>query len=227
VTEIVADVIFPCLNEEAALPALLRGLPHGYRAIVVDNGSTDNSVQVALDAGAYVVHEPRRGFGAAAHAGLVAASAPIVAWCDADGSFDLAELPRVVGPVADGDADLVLGRRRPASPRSWPLHARLANNVLARRLRSLTGVPLHDLGPMRAAHREALLGLDLLDRRSGYPLEMFLKAARDDWVIREVDVSYHPRIGKSKVTGTLSGTIRAVKDMSRQLKAIKPKTVTQ
>lgn len=219
-TEIIADVVFPCLNEAAALPALLRALPEGYRAIVVDNGSSDNSVQVALDAGACVVQEPRRGFGAAAHAGLLAASAPIVAWCDADGSFDPADLPLVVGPVAEFDADLVLGRRRPQTPLTWPLHARFANILLAHRLRSLTGVAVHDLGPMRAARREALLSLDLLDRRSGYPLEVFLKAVRNGWVIREVDVAYRPRVGKSKVTGTLRGTIRAVNDMSRQLKTI-------
>lgn len=211
--------MFPCLNEERALPALLSSLPPGYRAIVVDNGSTDASARVAAALGATVVSEPRRGFGSAAHAGLLAASAPIVSFCDADGSFDPAELTRVVDPIIGGSADLVLGRRRPVASSAWPPHARLANTVLARRLRSLTGVVLHDLGPMRAAARTALLQLDLRDRRSGYPLEMVLKAAEHGWRIREVDVSYWPRVGTSKVTGTVRGTVTAVADMSRLLRA--------
>jgi glycosyltransferase involved in cell wall biosynthesis len=163
-----------------------------------------------------VVSEPRRGFGAAAHAGLLAATAPIVAFCDADGSFDVRELPRVVDPVREGTARLVLGRRR-ASSGAWPLHARWANRMLTARLRSLTGVPLHDLGPMRAAFRDDLLSLDLRDRRSGYPLEMFLAAHAAGWRIHEVDVSYLPRIGRSKVTGTVRGYLGAVSDMSRLL----------
>lgn len=211
--------MLPCLNEQAALPGLLEALPRGYRAIVVDNGSTDASARVAREYGALVVDEPRRGFGSAVHAGLCAASAPIVAFCDADGSFDLAELPRVVEPVADGSADLMLGRRTPIRASAWPVHARLANRLLARRLRGLTGADLHDLGPMRAAKRQALLGLDLRDRRSGYPLEMVLKAAGLKWRIGEVSVSYRPRIGASKVTGTVKGTVTAVADMSRQLRA--------
>lgn len=211
--------MLPCLNEQAALPGLLEALPRGYRAIVVDNGSTDASARVAREYGALVVDEPRRGFGSAVHAGLCAASAPIVAFCDADGSFDLAELPRVVEPVADGSADLMLGRRTPIRASAWPPHARLANRLLARRLRGLTGADLHDLGPMRAAKRQALLGLDLRDRRSGYPLEMVLKAAGRNWRIGEVSVSYRPRIGASKVTGTVKGTVTAVADMSRQLRA--------
>lgn len=211
--------MLPCLNEQAALPGLLEALPRGYRAIVVDNGSTDASARVAREYGALVVDEPRRGFGSAVHAGLCAASAPIVAFCDADGSFDLAELPRVVEPVADGSADLMLGRRTPIRASAWPVHARLANRLLARRLRGLTGADLHDLGPMRAAKRQALLGLDLRDRRNGYPLEMVLKAAGRNWRIGEVSVSYRPRIGASKVTGTVKGTVTAVADMSRQLRA--------
>jgi glycosyltransferase involved in cell wall biosynthesis len=213
------DVVLPCLNEQAALPGLLASLPDGYRAIVVDNGSTDASARVARELGAFVVDEPRRGFGAAAHAGLCAATAPIVAFCDADGSFDLAELPRVVEPVCDGSADLMLGRRLPVRASAWPIHARLANRLLARRLRGLTGAQLHDLGPMRAANRRRLLELDLRDRRSGYPLEMVLRAAAEHWRIDEVGVTYRPRIGTSKVTGTVKGTVRAVADMSRQLRA--------
>jgi len=211
------DVVLPCLDEAAALPGVLAALPDGMRAIVVDNGSTDGSAEIATAWGAVVVTERRRGFGAAAHAGLLAAEAPVVAFCDADGSFDSAELVRVTAPVVAGEAELVLGRRR-AARGSWPVHARLANTYLASRLRTLTAADLHDLGPMRAARREALLSLDLQDRRSGYPLEMVLRAAREGWRIAEVDVAYRPRIGRSKVTGTVRGTATAITDMSRVLR---------
>jgi len=211
------DVILPCLDEAAALPAVLAGLPPGWRAIVVDNGSTDGSARVAAELGATVVDEPRRGFGAACAAGLAAAEADVVAFCDADGSLDLRQLPKVSAPVLAGDADLVLGRRRPTEPRAWPVHARLANRLLAAQLRLRTGRPLRDLGPMRAARREALLGLEIGDRRSGYPLEMVLRAARAGWRIDEVDVLYRPRTGRSKVTGTLRGTLTAIADMRRVL----------
>jgi glycosyltransferase involved in cell wall biosynthesis len=211
------DVVFPCLNEAQALPGILSRLPQGYRAIVVDNGSTDDSAVVARAHGAFVVSEPRRGFGSAAHAGLLAASAPLVAFCDADGSMDPADLPRVVDPIAAGDADLVLGRRRPTARGAWPLHARIANRGLAVLMRRATGLRLHDLGPMRAARPEAMLDLGLLDRRSGYPLETVLRGHAAGWRIVEVDVPYSPRVGRSKVTGTVRGTLTAIKDMSRLL----------
>jgi glycosyltransferase involved in cell wall biosynthesis len=213
------DVVFPCLNEAQALPGILSRLPQGYRAIVVDNGSTDDSAAVARAHGAVVVSEPRRGFGSAAHAGLLAASAPLVAFCDADGSMDPADLPRVVDPVAAGEADLVLGRRRPTTRGAWPLHARIANRGLAVLMRRATGLRLHDLGPMRAARRQAMLELGLLDRRSGYPLETVLRGNAAGWRIVEVDVPYSPRVGRSKVTGTVRGTITAIGDMSRLLAA--------
>ena len=213
------DVVLPCLDEAAALPWVLSRIPVGYRAIVADNGSTDGSPDIAARLGARVVHVPRRGFGAAAHAGLEAATAPVVCFLDADGSFDPDQLPLVVDPVGQGRADLVLGRRRPTTRQAWPAHARIGNAVLAARLRRAAGVPLHDLGPMRAARRTALLGLDLTDRRFGYPLEMVVKASRAGWRIREVDVDYAPRAlgGRSKVTGTLRGTVRTVLDMGRVL----------
>lgn len=212
------DVVLPCLNEEGALPGILARMPEGYRAIVVDNGSTDRSAEVAREHGATVVSEPRRGFGSAAHAGLLAATAPIVAFCDADSSMDPSDLPLVTGPVLEGRADLVLGRRRPTAWRAWPWHARLANRALALLMRRATGLPLHDLGPMRAADREALLALDLRDRRSGYPLEMLLRAHDAGWRVLEVDTPYSPRVGRSKVTGTGRGTIIAIGDMSRLLR---------
>jgi glycosyltransferase involved in cell wall biosynthesis len=212
------DVILPCLDERAALPWVLSRLPHGYRAIVVDNGSADGSAEVAKSMGATVIREDRRGFGAAAHAGLLAATAEFVAFCDCDGSLDPAQLPALLAPIMDGNADLVLGSRRP-QPGSWPLHARIANRVLSSRIRRMTGEHVTDLGPMRAARRDGLLSLALEDRRSGYPLEMLLKASLHSWRIVEFPVPYSPRTGKSKVTGTLRGTITAVRDMSAQLRA--------
>ena len=217
----VVDVVFPCLNEEKALPWILGRLPAGYRAIVVDNGSTDRSAEVAREHGAIVVSELRRGFGAAAHAGLLAATAPIVAFCDADASMDPRDLSRVVDPVVAGTADLVLGRRRPTSRGAWPLHARVANRALASLMRGATKLDLHDLGPMRAANREAMVALDLRDRRSGYPLETLLRGHAEGWRVLEVDAPYSPRIGRSKVTGTIRGTAIAVLDMSRLLRAQK------
>jgi glycosyltransferase involved in cell wall biosynthesis len=212
------DVIFPCLNEEAALPWILGRLPAGYRAIVVDNGSTDRSAEVARENGAMVVTEPRRGFGSAAHAGLLAATAPIVAFCDADASMDPRDLPLVVDPVKGGQIDLMLGKRKPTSRGAWPLHARIANRALAILMRRATHLKLTDLGPMRAVKREAMIALDLQDRRSGYPLELVLRGNAAGWRIIEVDTPYSPRVGRSKVTGTLRGTITAVKDMSRLLR---------
>ena len=210
------DVILPVLDEEAALPALLGRMPDGHRPIVVDNGSTDGSAAVAQAAGALVVAEPARGFGAACWRGLRAASAEVVCFMDADGSLDPRDLPLVSAAVTDGTADLVLGARR-ASAGAWPVHARLANRLLARELRRRGGVVVTDLGPMRAARREALLALGVADRRFGWPLEMVLRAARAGWRIEEVPVPYAPRIGRSKVTGTVRGTARAVRDMARVL----------
>ncbi len=213
----IVDVVLPCLDEAAALPALLDALPAGYRAIVVDNGSTDGSPEIALVHGAVVVHEARRGYGSAVHAGLLVATAPVVAFCDADGSFDPADLPTLAAPVLADEADLVLCRRRPTARGAWPVHARFANWVLASRIRRITGLPLHDLGPLRVARREPLLALDLQDRRSGYPLETLLRAHAAGWRILEIDVPYTPRLGRSKVTGTARGTVTAVRDMSRLL----------
>jgi glycosyltransferase involved in cell wall biosynthesis len=214
---VTADVILPCLDEAPALPWVLARMPPGFRAIVVDNGSTDGSGSLAGSLGATVVREPRRGFGAAAQAGLLAATADLVCFCDCDGSLDPRQLPRLAGPLLAGEADLVLGRRAPTRRDAWPLPARLANRELARRVRRRTGVRLGDLGPMRAAGREALLGLNLTDRRFGYPLEMVLSAAAAGWRLTEVEVAYLPRIGTSKVTGTVRGSVRTVKDMSRVL----------
>ena len=210
------DVILPVLDEARALPWVLTRMPSAYRPIVVDNGSRDGSAGVARAHGALVVDEPARGFGAACWTGLRAATAEVVCFMDADASLDPLELPRVSGRVLDGDADLVLGARV-ADRGAWPAHARAANRLLARELRRRSGVPLTDLGPMRAARRTALLDLGIADRRFGWPLEMVLRAAAAGWRIDEVAVTYRPRVGRSKVTGTVRGTARAVSDMARVL----------
>jgi glycosyltransferase involved in cell wall biosynthesis len=265
------DVVLPALDEAAALPWVLGRLPDGYRAIVVDNGSTDGTPEVASAHGALVVAEPRRGFGAACWAGLRAATADVVCFCDADASLDPAELPLVADPVVQGTSDLVLGARSTArigtagsaaptgtarsaartapapvsaeddaraadaggdngaigagadgaarSGSAWSVHARVANRVLAGEVRRRSGLALADIGPMRAARRDGLLGLGLTDRRFGWPLEMVLRAARAGWRVDEVPVGYRPRIGRSKVTGTARGTARTVRDMHRALRA--------
>jgi glycosyltransferase involved in cell wall biosynthesis len=211
------DVILPVLNERHALPLVLASLPPGYRAVVVDNGSTDGSGEVAAALGAVVVTEAQRGFGAACWAGLNAATTEIVCFMDCDGSLDGKELPLVTGPVEDGHADLVMGRRI-AESGAWPLHARLANVVLARQVRRRCSVAVCDLGPMRAVRREALLGLGMQDRRFGWPLEMVVKGAAVGWRIEEVAVKYARREGRSKVTGTIRGTVRTVRDMRAVLR---------
>jgi glycosyltransferase involved in cell wall biosynthesis len=215
----VIDAVLPCLDEAAALPWVLGRLPDGYRAIVADNGSSDGSAGIARDLGALVVDVPQRGFGAAVHAGLLASTSDVVCVLDADGSLDPAQLPDVAGPVLDDRADLVLGRRRPTSAAAWPWHGRVGNAVLARRLRRRTGTALHDLGPMRAFRRRPLLELGVTDRRFGYPLEVVLRAAAAGWRITEVDVTYGPRAAgtRSKVTGSVRGTVRATRDMAAVL----------
>ena len=213
------DVILPCLNEAAALPWVLARIPAGFRAIVADNGSDDGSSLIAEQHGALVVHVPQRGFGAACCGGLLAATSDVVCFMDADGSLDPADLPLVAGPVLAGAADLVLGRRRPSARGAWPAHARLGNSALAAAVRRRTGVRLYDLGPMRATRRAGLEGLALTDRRFGYPLEMVVRAAEAGWRITERDVPYHPRTGRSKVTGTVRGTLRTVRDMRRVMAA--------
>lgn len=212
------DVILPVLDERDALPWVLSRMPAGYAPIVVDNGSTDGSGSLAAALGARVVREPVPGFGAACFAGLRAARDEVICFMDCDASFDPRELPRVADPVLAGSVDLMLGAREPVARGVWPPHARVANRVLALELRRRTGVRLRDIGPMRAARREPLLDLGIRDRRFGWPLEMVLRAAAAGWNVAEVGVTYHPRDGRSKVTGTIRGTIRAVRDMTGVLR---------
>lgn len=213
------DVILPALNEAAAIPWVLSRMPDGHRAIVVDNGSTDRTAALAAKHGATVVAESQQGFGAACWAGLQAATSDIVCFMDCDASLDPLALPLVTAYVEHGDADLVIGARI-ADRGAWPPHARLANKVLAYEVKRRTGLKLDDLGPMRAMRRTALVDLGMTDRRSGWPLEMVLRAVHAGLTVRNVPVEYTERSGRSKVTGTVGGTVRAVKDVSRILREI-------
>jgi len=212
------DVVLPVLDEADAIPRVLAGLPDACDPIVVDNGSSDGSAAVARAHGARVVIEPERGFGAACDAGLRAATSDVVCFMDCDGSFRGSDLSRVIAPVERGEAQLVLGARNPTTRGAWPLHARVGNRVVVRGIRRRTGLVLRDLGPMRAARRDDLLALGIVDRRFGWPLEMVLRAAHAGWTVREVPVAYDARVGRSKVTGTVGGTLRAVADMARALR---------
>jgi glycosyltransferase involved in cell wall biosynthesis len=215
------DVVLPCLDEAAALPGVLVALPAGYRAIVVDNGSTDGSPEVARRHGAVVVAEPRRGYGAAVHTGMLASRSAIVCVLDADGSLDPGELPRLVDPLVNGVADLVVGRRVASEPAVWPWHARWGNAVVAGLVRR-RGLDVRDIGPVRAGYRTRLLELGMTDRAFGYPLELLLRAARAGWRVREIDVAYRARAAgtRSKVSGTVRGTLRAVRDMTTAMSRV-------
>lgn len=213
------DVVLPCLDEAAALPGVLAAMPPGYRPIVVDNGSTDGSPEVAAAHGATVVLEPRPGYGSAVHTGLLNAGSEIVCFLDADGSLDPADLVGLVSAVAGG-ARLALGRRVPVARGAWPWHARLGNRLLASLVRR-RGLPVTDLAPARAVRREDLLDLGVTDRAFGYPLELLLRAADARWPVAELDVAYRPRTAgtRSKVSGSALGTARAVRDMATVLRA--------
>jgi len=205
-------VVLPCLDEEESLPAVLAAIPSGYQALVVDNNSTDDTAGVAARHGARVVAEGRAGYGAAVHAGVVAATTPIVAVIDADGSMDAGDLTRLVAAL-DRGADLVVGRRRPVAGLHWPWVARVGTIVMSWRLRTRHRLPVHDIAPMRVARRDDLLNLGVADRRSGYPLELLVRAAAAGWRVVELDISYGPRTGgRSKVSGSLRGSITAILD---------------
>jgi glycosyltransferase involved in cell wall biosynthesis len=208
------DLVLPCRDEGPALRALLAAVPARFSVIVVDNGSRDDTSEVAVRHGARVVREPRPGYGAAVHAGLRAATAEYVAVMDGDGSFDPADLDRLLRVVVEGAADLALGRRRPVARGSWPWHARMGNAVVVAWLRRTTGFPAHDLAPMRVGRRDELLALDVRDRRFGYPLELLRKATAAGWRLTEYDVSYRPRAAgtRSKVSGSVRGTLRTARD---------------
>ncbi|MCG7595171.1 glycosyltransferase family 2 protein [Mycobacterium sp. PSTR-4-N] len=211
-------VVLPCLNEAESLPGVLAAIPAGYRALVVDNNSTDATALVARRCGATVVAETTPGYGAAVHAGVEAAETPIVAVLDGDGSLDPLNLPTLVDDVERG-ADMAIGRRRATPGLTWPWHARLGTAAVCWRLRRRYGLPVHDIAPMRVARRDALLGLGVTDRRSGYPLELLVKAAQAGWTVVERDVAYGPRTGgTSKVSGSMRGSAVAALDFMKVIR---------
>ncbi len=208
--------VLPALNEADALPHALAERPSDLRVIVVDNGSEDGTADVARSLGVEVVSEPRRGFGAACQAGLDSATtAEIIVFMDADATCTWADVERVVEPIREQRADLVLGRRvaelRERGSMAW--HISVANSVLARACGYLAGTHIHDVGPLRAIRRDALVALGIEDRTYGWPLEMVLRAGRQGLRVIEVPVHYRVRVGTSKVTGTLRGTLRATRRM--------------
>ena len=210
-------VVLPCLNEAASLPAVLADMPAGYVPLVVDNNSTDGTADVARRCGAQVVAETQPGYGAAVHAGIVAASTPVVAVLDGDGSMDPGDLPGLVAEL-DRGADMAVGRRRPAAGVRWPWHARLGNGAVCWRLRSRHGLDVHDIAPMRVARRDAVLALGVTDRRSGYPLELLVRAAAAGWRVVEHDVAYGARTGgKSKLSGSVRCSFTAALDFWRAI----------
>lgn len=205
-------VVLPCRNEAGSLPGVLAAVPSEYVALVVDNGSDDGTAEVASRCGAVVVMEPRAGYGSAVQAGVEAATTSIVCVLDGDGSMDPTELPVLVGLVRSG-VDLAVGRRIRAPGTHWPAHARAGNAIVAARLRWKFHLSVHDIGAVRAARRQVLLDLGVEDRRSGYPLELLVRAGRAGLQVEERPVSYRPRTaGTSKVSGSVRGSAIAAWD---------------
>lgn len=212
------DLVLPCRDEAAALRDLLPRIPSDFAVIVVDNGSSDGTAEVARGLGAHVVEEAVPGYGAAVHRGLISATRPYIAFMDGDGSFDPADLLALLDDVRSGRADLAVGRRRPVARGVWPWHARLGNQVVVWLLRR-RGFAAHDIAPIRVTGRAELLSLDVRDRRFGYPVELMQKATSAGWRVVERNAAYHPRAEgtKSKVSGSAIGTVRAARDFWRVL----------
>ena len=208
------SLIIPALNEAECLGPLLAEAPPGLvqEIIVVDNGSTDGTSEVARRRGVSVVSEPRRGYGYACAAGVAAAVGDVLAFMDGDGSFAPAELPILLAPLERNEADLVVGTRfhGACSPTAMPAHQALGNRFGAWLLRRLYRLAVTDLGPYRAVRRSLLLTLNMQEFTYGWPIEMMVKTARRQARIVEVPVSYRPRLaGQSKVSGTVRGTALA------------------
>ncbi len=206
-------VVIPALNEEQSLPLVLAELPPVDAVIVVDNGSTDRTAEVARAGGAEVAHEPRRGYGQACLTGIARArelSADILVILDADHSDHPEELPLLTGPIIAGEADLVLGdRSRTAERGAMPFQQRFGNALTVRLIARQTGHRYADMGPFRAISMTALEGLGMVDRTWGWNVEMQMKAVAAGLRVREVPVRYRQRIGQSKISGTARGVARA------------------
>ena len=203
-------VIIPALNEAASIEQVLREIPSGIdRVIVVDNGCSDDTAALARACGATVVWEPMTGYGAACQAGIKQAGGDLIAFMDADYSDYPADLDKVVEPVAAGRADLVIGARVPQHSSALPPHQRFGNWLLCHIIALLYGVRFTDLGPMRCIRRDALERMQMVDRDYGWTVEMQLKAARMGLSVIEVPVYCRKRIGKSKISGTIRGSLGA------------------
>ena len=208
------SVIIPTRNEAAAIGRVLADLPTDLvsEVLVVDSNSTDGTPEIAASLGARVIREPFGGYGRACLTGLAAASTPdVVVFLDGDYSDRPAELPHLLAPITDGRADITLGSRlgRQRVPGAMPWHAAFGNRLAAGLIRLLYGVQISDLGPFRAARAEVLRELGLEEATYGWAVEMILKGGQRGYRIVEVPVSYYPRIGKSKISGTLKGTLGA------------------
>ncbi len=207
-------VIIPALNEDEALPDVLAAIPSPpvSRVVVVDNGSTDRTADVARSFGALVIAEPRRGYGAACLAGVRAAEpGGIIVFLDGDRSADPAEIPLLIQPIADGRADLVIGSRILGRRERGALlpQARFGNALAAALIRMLFGRRMTDLGPFRALTREAWEQISPDDRAFGFPVQLQVRALARNLRVVEVPTGYRRRIGRSKISGTLLGTIGA------------------
>jgi glycosyltransferase involved in cell wall biosynthesis len=207
-------VIIPTRNERAAIGHVLADLPPDLitEVIVVDNNSTDGTAEIAAGMGARVISEPRRGYGQACLTGLSCANAPdVVVFLDGDYSDRPAELPLLLTPITEGHADITIGSRLagPRAPGALPWHAWFGNWLAATMITKLYGSRISDLGPFRAARADVLQALELEETTYGWAVELILKGASRGLRIVEVPVSYHPRIGKSKISGTFRGTMGA------------------
>lgn len=212
----IVDVIIPVLNEARALSTVLTGLPSNLvrRVVVVDNGSTDGSAQIARDLGAVVVTEPRRGYGRAVWTGveaLLTDSPEVVVFIDGDAADDPTELAKLLAPIEENRADLVIGSRMAGTTQKGSMSPaqKIGNILVPALIRLLYGTQTTDLGPFRAIRFDTLMALGLVDRDFGITVEMQIKAAKNSVRVEEVPVTYRPRIGESKISGTVMGTLKA------------------
>jgi glycosyltransferase involved in cell wall biosynthesis len=208
------SVIIPTRNEASGLTRVLADLPAGLvdEVLVVDNNSTDGTPEVAARMGARLIAEPRRGYGQACLTGIAnAGSSDVIVFLDGDYSDRPAELPRLLAPIAEGRADITIGSRLagPRARKAMPWHAAFGNRMAALLINVLFGQCITDLGPFRAARRDVLRRLALEETTYGWAVEMILKGALQGFRVVEVPVSYYPRIGESKISGTVRGTVGA------------------